>query len=203
MNTLSLKKHQDNKYHNDINQKRHTACMDIVSRHTSAVQPPAKRKFKALAYHAYLTAARTKHGQIKSLCMHTPQAAVALLRSQPDGAFTVLGKTRHKGTWRRVAETLPGGTLAEALNAAQAYLKARTNRPVDDKYYDGVASDRATHMLGILGLGLPNRCTSGVVSALIHAKHFAAAYEAAYAGRPSVNGIEAREISIQELEASI
>lgn len=203
MYSQSLKTVQVETYHSDHHRKRHRKRLVIAKKPVLAIGKPSPTTLKSLHYPVFLVKRPSKHGRISSLVMHTPQAAVALFRTDLAKTFTVLGKARHQGRWKRTAETLPAGSLAEATNTAQAFLKANTKEAVADGYYQSVASDRSIQLLRYLSLGLPHKCTSGVVSGLIHAKYLAAAYDAAYAKRPRINGVEACEISFPELERSL
>ncbi|MEL7481785.1 MAG: hypothetical protein AAGJ29_09495 [Pseudomonadota bacterium] len=177
--------------------KRHRKRLSLAKRPVEQPETPGAHILTKLDVPAYLIADTSKRGEVRSLVLYNENAAAMLARRRSHHPFQTMTKVRVDDKWQRHAGSLPPAPLHRSINAAQAFLLKHSTHWQHD---DGIANDRAIKQLQFLDVALPNRCSIGLLSALIHGAHFARAFDAAFQFRPSLNGVVARQASLEELQ---
>lgn len=191
----------------------HTAPRNQAAKHQTrlrlAMRPvvrpsiPGPHILRPLATPAFLVSSRSKRGDIRSLVMHNHDAAVMLARSHKDQAFSVMAKLKRHSKWEKYTTFLIGGPLHRSLNSASDFLRDHGEPWVIlNPESERPASDRALDVLDRFKIAQPHHCTANVCTALILASQFARTFNSAFGNRPWINGLDAREITFEELKNS-
>lgn len=200
MNTQVQTQVQAKTYQSNSQRRRHRKRLSLANVPAKDPEIQSPLLLKPLRVPAFLVSKRSKKGHVRSLVMFNQNAAVMLSRRSAGQPFTILTKIKESGRWKRHTEQLEGGPLHYSINAAQTFLLEH-GAPWETGEFKP-PSTRTLKLLKCLGLATPTVCSAQTASALIHAYHFARAFDAAFQDRPWVNGFDAREVNFKELQKS-